>query len=1462
MSDTKIAAAPDLLTVSKAYVNLPSDKRRQFRHQLRERGIRLNKLPIVPFPERGPAFPLSHAQERMWFLWRLDPSSAAYNITGAVRLQGTLERGAVKAALDRVVGRHESLRKQFTEQGGVPMQIIGPATYGWRELEAEPGAVLDTVLERLSNEPFDLEQGSLLRVALLRTAPDDHVLHVAIHHIVSDGLSIDVFVDEFVAAYRDACGASADLSGHVTHDAPHVQYGDYAMWQREWLEDESLAGQLDYWRKELGGEQPILELPLARVRTGMRSTAGGSVSRSVSPQVVEALRQVSLTADCTLFMTLLAAYDVLLSRYSGQDDIRVGVPVSGRDREETERLIGFFVNTLVIRAQMDSVARFTDLLAQVRSRTLDAYARQDVPFARLVQELQPQRSFGHTPLFQTMFNYLGEQREPIRLPGLTVSDMTSELQTARFDLVLSAREKREGLEVSLTYARDVLDESTVSRMLDHYVSLLEQIGARGDVHLGELVLEDAGARAALAAHRFVPVGGRIVARALLQPQTPAVHCEGRRLNYGQLQAWSARIAAALRARGVMAETRVGLCVTRGPGLVAALVGALRSGGAFVPLDPAYPGERLATMLEDAQVGCVLADAQTLATCGTLFAGREVIDVGALEQGADVLPHVAPDAAIHPEQLAYVIYTSGSTGRPKGVAVSHAALSRHLDDFIGTYGISGADTQLQSSTVNFDVALHELLPALVQGGQVEMRGPQLWDIETTSRHLKEGGVTFARIPTAYWQQWLRTPPSREDLAALRQITVGGEALPGDALAQWRRGPLAHIRLDNLYGPTETTVACMYHATSEADTQQTIVPIGVPYASRCVYVLDRFGNEVPVGGLGELCIGGLTLARGYLARPGLSAERFVADPFDGSGQGARLYRSGDLCRRRADGGIDFLGRLDQQVKLRGFRIELGEIEAALRQVDGVSAAVVTLTGEGEARQLVGYVVTNEVTSEVTNEVDGRTLRRALEARLPGYMVPASFVWLEALPLMPNGKVDRASLPAPQAGTRRERVAPRTALEADLLRIWLSVLGREGDQDETALGVTENFFEVGGHSLLLMQVASRIRQELGREVSLATLFQHPVLESLAAELEAGEVRAVEAIGRRAPGSRIPLTWAQERLWFLWNLEPQSAAYTIAGAVRLHGALDVGAVRTALDRLVARHESLRTRFVEEDGQAWQVVEDAGDAGEAQPLYGWRVEQLADSAGSDDGSENHQESTGLATRLSALSREPFDLGRGPVLRVTLIGCGGNGTVLHFAMPHIVSDAWSQTILLREFSQLYGQAAGSATTAASPLPALPLQYGDYAQWQRAHLGDAALEAQYAYWEEELGGEQPLLELPVDRVRQGAAGSAGAWVERHVDATLADALGALSHAAGATRFMTLLAAFGALLQGWSAQRDVRIGVPVAGRDRLETQGLIGFFVNTVVIRIDAQAGTPFSGRLAQVRERVLGAHAHSQVPFAK
>ncbi|MFP3706802.1 amino acid adenylation domain-containing protein [Paraburkholderia sp. SIMBA_009] len=1447
------ASTGDFAAIARNYASLPADRRATFRARLRERGLSGKALPIVPLADRTQRFALSPAQARLWFLWQLNPDDAGYNIAGALRLEGALDVDRLRAALDHVVARHEALRTHFEERDGQVEQIVGGVNYAWSEVDLRDASLsdaLDQRLQSLSLAPFDLTRGPLLRIALLREAAtiDDsnesaqrHVLHVALHHIVADHASVKLLLDEFVAAYGEL------MAGRTPAAAPlAVQYGDFAAWQQEWADDGERDAALHYWTTQLGDTPAALDLPVTKPRGGIRNVPGARASVDLDAATARALKSLAAARRTTLPTLLLAAYAVLLARYTGQQDLRIGMPVSGRNRLETEPLIGFFVNTLVIRADLRGAASFGALLDRLHQTVLDAHRHDSLPFAQLVEVLQPERNAGQTPLFQVMFNHTRAQRVAFEVAGLQVSELSADLPTARFDLVLNAIERDDGVRLAFNYAADLFEPAIVEQMLNHLARLLAQVASVIEQPLASFALVDERVRertqpdAAANAAAFEAVGARFSRRAAAQPHAQAVHCEGETQRYGELERWSTRIATRLRTLGARADQRIGLCVERSAALVAGVLGVLKSGAAFVPLDPAYPLERLAAMLDDAGIDCVLADAAGAARLGALLNGRETVDIASLASeanDADESARATSAAPIHPDQLAYVIYTSGSTGRPKGVAITHGTLARHLDDFIGTYAIGAHDKQLQSSTINFDVALHEMLPALLMGGQIEMRGPQLWDPETTSHHLIEQKVTFARIPTAYWQQWLREPPPADALAALRQITVGGEGLPGDALRQWRSGPLGHIRLDNLYGPTETTIACLYRETRAQDEAQAIVSIGGPYPSRTARVCDADGNEAPVGALGELCVGGDTLARGYLGRAALTAERFVPDPQ--GAPGSRLYRTGDLCRRRLDGSIDFLGRLDQQVKLRGHRIELGEIEAVLREAPGVEAAAAALRGEGDAKRLVGYVV---------GEADDTAVRRLLQSRLPGYMVPSALVWLDRLPTMQNGKLDRAALPEPGQDAARRRTAPRSETERTLLAIWQTVLGRDD------LGVTDNFFEIGGHSLLMMQVAARVREALARAVSLRTLFLNPVLADLAAELDAeSDTPAnVDTIVARAPGTPIPLTDGQQRLWFLWKLDPASAAYTISGAVALTGALDRAAVRRSLDALVARHETLRTRFVEHAGEAWQHVDAAGS-------YDWREEQLARA---DE----------LDARLKALTRLPFDLERGPMLRVTLLTYPhaetqlADETVLHFAMPHIVSDAWSQATLLREFAQGYAAALRGASPAFAPLP---VQFGDYAIWQRARLA-AQDTAQIDYWMRELGGEsgtndaidtQPLLALPVDRVRTGPRGTAGATLRRTLDPALAQALDAGAREQGATRFMMLLAAFGSLLQGYGGQQDVRVGVPVAGRHRLETEPLIGFFVNTLVIRMTTPRHAPFSALLDEVRTRMAGAHAHADVPFA-
>ncbi|WP_087687508.1 non-ribosomal peptide synthetase [Pandoraea sp. PE-S2R-1] len=1060
--------------------------------------------PIPPRADRQRA-PLTQGQARLWFLWQLDPSSAAYHMTGAFRLDGQLDSQALELAVADVVKRHDVLHSHFEAVDDTPWQVVDAAdAFGWavEDLERSGGALSER-LQALSSKPIDLTHGPILRVTLLRLGTTSHVLHFATHHIVADEWSVGVLARDFGNAY------TARLAGGEPAFTPlAAQYGDFAAWHREWLDDARESAQLAYWRDRLGDEHPVLELPVARKRTGLRADRGARITAELPGDVSRRVRALARRHGTTPFTVLLSAWQLTLSRYAAQKDVRVGVPVAGRVHPATDDLVGFFVNTLVIRSELTGLQTLGDLLAQTRDRMIEAQAHQDVPFARVVDALQTQRSLSHTPLFQVMFNYGARAGKPTSLPGVQFELLANEAATARFDLVLNVFED-EAFGLSLTYACDIFERDTVGDMLAGYRAVLDRLvrdeamPTPPEVALGDVRLVEAPVRVTAKPSRaeggnttdkpWRPVTQTLLEKARSHAGENAVHCEDEHLTYGELDAWSARVARRLIASGVKREERVGLCLRRSAAVVPALIGVLRAGAAFVPLDPEYPADRLAYMMEDAGVSRVLTDAETRHALAALFVQRDAIDIDQFrpaqgdgdEAEIDSAPHdIDAHAKVHGDQLAYVIYTSGSTGRPKGVAVSQRSLALHLNDFITTYGIASSDRQLQSSTINFDVALHEMLPSLMQGGSIEMRGAKPWDLATTNRQLVARQVTFARIPTAYWQQWLHEPPDPASLA-LRQITVGGEGLPGDALRQWRNGPLAHIRLDNLYGPTETTVACMYRPTQDADCAQPIVSIGGPYPSRDVYVCDDTGNALPAGALGELCIGGETLARGYLGRASLTAEKFVPDPH--RHDGARLYRSGDLCRQRPDGTIDFLGRMDQQVKLRGFRIELGEVESALRSVPGVREAVAELRGQGDERQLVGYVTGD------ASLVDTDTLRDALQTRLPGFMIPGAFVRLDALPLMPNGKLNRAALPEPTVPTASETAqGPMTPTESLLFDVWRDTLGHDG------FGRNDNFFAIGGDSLAALKVAANAQRRGLGQFSLEGLFAHPTLAGLASWLD----------------------------------------------------------------------------------------------------------------------------------------------------------------------------------------------------------------------------------------------------------------------------------------------------------------------------------------------------------------------------
>ena len=1388
-----IDATQENLDIAQRYAALPADKRARFKARLRENGIDGSVLPIVLLAVRPVHVPLSHAQERLWFLWRLDPASNAYNIARALRIDGALDTDALEAALAALVEHHEVLRTGFGESGGVPFQHVRAADTGpravYRDLRNPPrtasngasAADLDTrvhaQLLHTASLPFDLERDPLLRFEVLRIGEQAHVVQIVIHHIVSDAWSMGILIREFVSLYAQA------QRGQTIAPAPEaVQYADVALWQREWIDNDTLAQQMAYWSRQLTGPAPVLSLPADRPRPAVRDGSGARYALDLDAALVARLKLLSSRNDATLFMTLLHAFNLLLHRYSGESDIWVGVPVAGRQRVETHPVMGFFVNTLVIRSRIAPGTSAQQQLRTLRDTVLDAQAHEDLPFAHLLDTLQTGRDLSHAPLFQVMFNLdYADPATRIDLPGLSATPVDSDAGTTRFDLTLNVIEAPDHLRAIFSYARDMFDAATIERFAHDYRAVLEQLVNAPLLKPGEIMLSGAGlASQAQRLYAFVPVVPRIVTRAASQPDTPAVYCANDVLSYGELDRLSNQIARRLKRAGVSCDARVGVCMTRSVRLPAALLAVWKAGGAYVPLDPDYPRERLRDMLDDAGVVAVIVDSACREQLGDLFEVCPSIDVdGVADDDA-----TGWDEPVHPRQLAYVLYTSGSTGRPKGVALDHEALSLHLQDFGDAYQIRSSDVMLQSSTINFDVALHELLPALLAGGAVRMRGPQAWTLDTLNATLVDGKVTFARIPTALWQQWQRSAPSAGALRALRQITVGGEALPGDALERWHRGPLRHIALDNLYGPTETAIAALRHLTSLEDAAQAVVPIGRPYPGRGAVVLDPDGNRMPHGGAGELCITGACLARGYLGRAALTAERFVPDP-DGA-PGARLYRSGDLCRVCDDGAILFLGRLDQQVKLRGQRIELGEIEAALRDCAYVAEAAVVLHVHGEQQQLVAYVV---------GHAQPDALREALAQRLPAFMVPAAFVTLERLPVMANGKLDRRALPAPEpaALAATEYVAPHNRREQVLLDIWEQVLGSKVG------GVTVNFFAAGGDSILSLQLLARAK-DAGLVLTPKQVFEHPTVAQMAQvarELDAGE--QADAAAERHDAQ--PLTPIQAAFF---DKHPHGLAHwNQAVLLEVRDALDPAALECALQQWVARHDALRLRF---ESAAVGSSHWTQRVAPTEPAALLRHIRLAP--------QNWQEE--LVEHGLALHRS-LDLQHGPLLRAAYFDSGTQRRLL-IVIHHLVVDGVSWRVLLEELQALYERPDTALPAITTPWSVWTSRQRDYAQqaerlwqlawWQRMLHGATAVLPLEAEGEDEsdrrLSASRVVtLQLPADatqRLLQRSARADGVRTEELLLAALAQTLGPW---AGAARLLIDLEGHGRedLIEGVDLSRTV-------------------------------------------------------------
>lgn len=1412
-----------------------------FLREARADGAVSGAPPLLPKP-RDHRLPLSFAQQRLWFLDQLEgAANPTYVIPAAYRLSGAIRADLLEQALAALIQRHEILRTVFPAVAGQPRQRVhehSSLRLNRVDSRRDSPAELQRRLAAEAMRGFDLAEGPLLRATLYTLGEREHVLLLCLHHIIADAWSLEVMLRELDLHYS----AYAEGRPAVPPELP-VQYADFALWQREYLQGERLAAQTAYWKQQLAGAPVRLELPPGQPRPAAQRFRGGVERFALEESLVAGLDALARRHRATLFMTLLAAFAVQLGRYGGQDELIVGTPLANRNRPELEGLIGFFVNTLALRVRLRDPSGqplgFSALLEQVRRTTLEAFVHQDLPFEQVVQELGIARNTGRAPLVQAVFALEDRRGAPGSIGDLALAALPLDNPVAKFELSLVMELTPEGLAGGFEYDSDVFEPETVRRGVGHFKTLLAGILRQPETPVSLLPLLTPEERHRIlvewngtAADPEPPVFHRWFEEwARAHPDAPAVVFAGgdsggagERLSYGELNARANQLARHLETLGAGPGTRVGLCVQRSAAMIVGVLGILKAGAAYLPLDPAYPAGRLAFMLEDAEASIVLTQSSL---AGRLpVEGRRLVLIDTDEPALARAGTDNPDKPVAANDAAYVIYTSGSTGTPKGVLVEHGGLAHLVLAQAAIFRLGARDRVLQMASLSFDAATAEIVMALSAGAALYLVDEEtLASGEASLRFLEAQGITVATLTPSV----LATLPVAP-LPALHTLMTAGEACSPELPARWAQGR----RFLNLYGPTEATVWSSFMPLA-ADAVTT--PIGKPIPNTLIYILDAEAQPVPAGVVGEIYIGGAGVARGYLNRPELTRERFLGNPFHDA-PGARLYKTGDLGRWLPEGVIEFRGRADGQVKLRGFRIELGEIENTLLRQPGISAAAAVLREEKTGpRQLVAYVVAEHPPADLA------ALKDALRERLPAYMIPSAIVPLEALPLTPNGKLDREALPAPGPAPEESRRGPRTPVEEGLAALWAEVLGH------ARIGVDDDFFDLGGHSLLLTQVAARIRAAFQVDLPVRALFDNPSIARLAVAVEQARPELcppppIRPVDRDRP---LPLSFAQQRLWFLEKLEGPSPAYNIPAALRLAGPLAVECLRRAMAAMVQRHEILRTTFPggQDGGEPVQVLHERMDI----PLETVDCRELGLAEGG--------RGPALNALLTQAADRVFDLSEGPLLRTSLYRLGEEDHVLLVTLHHIVADGWSLELWWRELDELYQALVEGRRI---ELPPLPLQYADYALWQRQRLAEPEVRAGHlAYWCERLAGAPPLLELPTDRLRPPTQGYNGRTEYFTVEPELLAGLRRLGRETNASVFMTLLAAFSILLARYSGQDDIVVGIPMTHRQP-ETEGLIGLFVNTLPVRLALGGAPNFLELLAQTRRLTLEAQAHQDIPF--
>jgi amino acid adenylation domain-containing protein len=1406
--------------------------------------------------ERTGVIPASFSQERLWLFDQLQPGVSAYNVPVAVGVRGAFDVVALEQTIEAMVDRHEVLRTTFDSVDGRPVQVIAPfAPVGLPvvDLSALPephrSRQIDALVHAHAQRPFDLARGPVWRNAVVKAGPEEHVILWNQHHISTDGWSSGIFVREVSQSYSSfAAGLPSNLPPLT------IQYADFSRWQRDWLDGDGKKEQTAYWKQRLDGAPSALALSTDRPRPLAQRFRGGSESVTLPADLSKALTALAQEEKATTYIALLSALNVLLYLHTGQTDIVIGSPTAGRTQGQTEHLIGFFLNTLALRTRVNPDASFRDLLREVRAEVLGAFANQDVPFEHIVEALHVERDLSRPPLYQVMFNHQRASEERLAFGALQLAPMAPRATSSKFDLTLYTTESPTQIALRLVYNADLFESATIAAMLARFVVLLEAIAASPDRQVSSLPLLRDQERVPRHARPVKPayprgfvrferddlestIAQRFAKQVSAYPERVAVKTRRHEWTYSELGNRASAVAGKLQALVGRSDSRVGLLFAKDAPLLAGMLGALEAGQTYVPLDPSNPRDRLAYMLKHSEAGALLADRENLSLAREL-AGDSVAlvcvdDVGANSDRFECLPNVSPDS------IAYILYTSGSTGLPKGVVQSHRNVLHFMRVYTNNLGLYHGDRLSLLSSYGFDGAVMDIFGALLNGATVVPVDllDDGWD-GALKRIAEERVTVFHSTPTVFRQLFANAGPNAA-FRDVRAVVLGGEEAISSDLELFKRCFGRAAFLVNGLGPSESTVTLQHFMDHDTINPRRSLSVGLPVEDTEIVLLDAHGHPTDV--YGEIEIRSRHVALGYWRDEEKTRAAFSMEP---AADGRRVYRMGDLGRRLPDGTLEFAGRKDSQVKIRGFRIELGEVESVLCQHSGVKECAVLAQSDGAgSTRLVAYVQPTTPRTDLGSE-----LRAFLGRTLPDYMVPAAFVVQPSLPVTANGKLDRDALPGVQIPSEPEAefVAPRTPVELRTAELWTELLGNR------RIGAFDDFFSVGGQSLLAMRLISRIRAAFEIELPLRVLFEAPTLAGMSSHIEAA-LDAGAGHGRRLPriapvprDGRLPLSYAQERMWILDQLEPGGATYNVPAAVELEGPLQIGALEQAIHSIVARHEVLRTTFRKSsEGEPEQVV------------GGLRIHRLPVV----DLERFSPDMVEAALDRLALTeaRQPFNLASDRLLRVTILRVRPDRHVVLFTMHHIVSDAWSTGVLVRELSELY---LAFVSGRGSSLPALPIQYADFAAWQRRWLEGGELQNQLDYWTRQLEGIPDRLELPLDGRRGSDVTYNGAREDVIIPRPLVAALTTLARGEGTTLFVALLAMFKLLLHRYTGQRDIVVGAPIAGRSSAETEPLIGFFVNTLVLRSRVDPTRSVRDFIRDVHDTVLNAQAHQDLPFER